>query len=37
VFGSPRARHTATAVESWLNSVWTRRAVSDPMVSDSTR
>jgi acetyl esterase/lipase len=25
VFGSPRARHTATAVESFLNSVWTRR------------
>jgi acetyl esterase/lipase len=25
LFGSPRARHTATAVESFLNSVWTRR------------
>jgi acetyl esterase/lipase len=25
LFASPRARHTATAVESFLNSVWTRR------------
>jgi acetyl esterase/lipase len=25
VFGSPRARHTAAAVESFLNSVWTRQ------------
>lgn len=31
LFGSPRARHTATAVESFLNSVWTRRTAATPV------
>jgi acetyl esterase/lipase len=28
LFASPRARHTATAVESFLNSVWSRRTAA---------